>query len=89
MGKKDEFEAAVSAPPEAVFSALEKFVNEKIGVTMTITKATDFVADARSRIENLDAAEGAAQIKGGATLLVHLREPAERSDSGQPTEEMS
>lgn len=45
-------------------------------------KATDLVAQAKSRVENLDPASVEREIAGGA-LLVDLREPGEIAESGR------
>lgn len=44
--------------------------------------AAEMVADAKSRVENLDVAETARQVDEEGALLVDLREPAERQEHG-------
>lgn len=42
----------------------------------------DLIADARTKIENLPAAEMARALEGRDVLLVDLREPGERAEQG-------
>jgi len=44
--------------------------------------AAEMVAEAKKRVENLDVDETARELEGGEALLVDLREPSERAQSG-------
>jgi rhodanese-related sulfurtransferase len=50
--------------------------------TTTLTSVKDLIAEARTQIENLPAAEMARALEGPNVLLVDLREPAERAEHG-------
>ena len=49
---------------------------------MLAKTAAHLVAEAKSRIENLSPEEVATELRRGDTLLVDLREPGERVESG-------
>lgn len=44
--------------------------------------AAEMVAEAKLRVENLTVDETARELEGGEVLLVDIREPGERSESG-------
>jgi len=44
--------------------------------------AAEMVAEAKKRVENLDVDETARELEGGEALLVDIREPSERAQSG-------
>ena len=44
--------------------------------------AAELVAEAKQRVENLTVDETARELEGGDALLVDIREPAERAETG-------